>query len=265
MCILLIAIDAMPEWPLLLLGNRDEFHARATATATAEPWRGAADCLGGLDLQAGGSWLAQRNDGRFASVTNLRSGDPAKASRSRGALVRDFVVGNALAQEFGQRVLDTIDKYGPFNLVFGDRQSVWLIDGSNASLNRLEAGIHVVGNGPFDRAWPKTERLRERFTRAIRNGDRDDSTLLSLLVDTHQPDDAELPDTGVGAKLERVLAPVFIRGEQYGTRASTLVLQHEDGSLFFRERSFGPIGSTTDEVNWECLKIDGEWRLAEER
>ncbi|MFI4969759.1 MAG: NRDE family protein, partial [Lysobacterales bacterium] len=29
MCLLLIAIDATPRYPLLLLGNRDEFHARA--------------------------------------------------------------------------------------------------------------------------------------------------------------------------------------------------------------------------------------------
>ncbi|HET9033910.1 MAG TPA: NRDE family protein [Dokdonella sp.] len=263
MCILLIAIDAMPDWPLLLLGNRDEFHARPTATA--EPWRGAADCLGGLDLQAGGSWLAQRNDGRFASVTNLRSGIPASAPKSRGALVREFVVGNESAAQFGQCVLDQIDEYGPFNLVFGDRQSVWLIDGGSASLQRLEPGIHVVGNGPFDSAWPKVERLRTRFTKAIRSGDRDDSSLLSLLADTSQPDDTDLPDTGVGENLERLLAPIFIRGEQYGTRASSLVLQHEDGSVFFRERSFGPMGLTTDEVYWECLQIDGEWRLPEER
>lgn len=262
MCILLIAIDAMPEWPLLLLGNRDEFHARPTATA--EPWRGAADCIGGLDLQAGGSWLAQRNDGRFASVTNLRSGVSAQAPRSRGALVREFVVGNEPAQEFGQRVLDQIEEYGPFNLVFGDRKSVWLIDGGSASLQRLNAGIHVVGNGPFESAWPKVERLRTRFTKAIRGGDRDDSTLLSLLVDTSQPDDVDLPDTGVGANLERLLAPIFIRGEQYGTRASSLVLHHEDGSVFFRERSFGSMGQTIDEIYWECLKIEGEWRLAEE-
>lgn len=261
MCILLIAIEAMPEWPLLLLGNRDEFHARPSAAA--EPWRGVADCLGGLDLKAGGSWLAQRNDGRFASVTNLRSGLQAQAPRSRGALVREFVVGDDSAQEFGQRVLDQIDEYGPFNLVFGDRAGVYLIDGSSATLQRLPTGIHVIGNGPFTSAWPKVERLRTRFTSAIRRGDRDDDSLLHLLAGPTQPDDAELPDTGVGADLERLLAPIFIRGEQYGTRASTLVMRHEDGSLFFRERSFGPNGVRSDEVHWECLEIDSEWQLGE--
>lgn len=261
MCILLVAIESMPEWPLLLLGNRDEFHARPSAAA--EPWRGAADCLGGLDLKVGGSWLAQRNDGRFAAVTNLRSGVPAQAPRSRGALVREFVIGNESVPDFGQRVLDHIDEYGPFNLVFGDRSGVVLIDGSSATLQRLPAGIHVVGNGPFASAWPKVERLRTRFRSAIRRGDRDDASLLALLADTHQPEDAELPETGVSTHLERLLAPIFIAGDQYGTRASSLVMRHEDGSLFFRERSFGPLAAPIDDVHWQCLESDGEWQLAD--
>ena len=262
MCILLIAIDAMPDWPLLLLGNRDEFHARPSAVAS--PWRGDADCLGGLDLQAGGSWLAQRNDGRFASVTNLRNGPREQAPRSRGALVREFVVGNESVEDYGQRVLGHFGEHAPFNLVFGDRKGAWLIDGSSATLQRLTPGIHVVGNGPFNVAWPKIERLRTRFTKAIRSGDRDDVTLLAMLADTTQPVDSDLPDTGVGADLERLLAPIFIRGEQYGTRASTLVMRHEDGSVFFRERSFGPMGAPHDDVQWQCLNIDGEWELSDE-
>lgn len=260
MCILLIAIEAVIEWPLVLLGNRDEFHARPSDIA--QPWRGAADCLGGLDRIGAGSWLAQRNDGRFAAVTNLRTGLPAKAPRSRGQLVRELVAGGEAPDAFAQRVIGQLDQYGPFNLVFGDRSAVWLIDGHDARLQRLRAGVHVVSNGPADSHWPKIERLREGFRRTVRAGQRDDASLLALLADESQPDDGELPETGVGQHLERLLAPVFIRGEHYGTRASTLVMQHDDGSVFFRERSFAPCGLPADEVCWECLEIDGEWRLA---
>ncbi|HMM66016.1 MAG TPA: NRDE family protein [Dokdonella sp.] len=259
MCILLIAIGAMPDWPLLLLGNRDEFHERPSTTA--QPWPGAPDCLGGLDRLGGGSWLAQRNDGRFAAVTNRRSGLPAQAPRSRGQLVREFVIGNENVQAFAERVLGQVDEYGPFNLVFGDRNSAWLIDGARNSLQRLGEGVHVVSNGAFGSPWPKVERLRTIFSRAIRSGDRDDATLLGLLADAVLPDDAALPDTGIGLERERMLAPIFIRGEHYGTRASTLLLRHEDGSLFFRERSFAPLGVAAGEVHWECLEIEGEWRL----
>lgn len=37
MCLALLAIDALPDTPLLVLGNRDEFHARPSVSAA--PWR----------------------------------------------------------------------------------------------------------------------------------------------------------------------------------------------------------------------------------
>lgn len=260
MCIVLIAIDAMHEWPLLLLANRDEFHARPSRSA--EPWRDAADCLGGLDEVAGGSWLAVRNDGRFAAVTNLRTGIPAQAPRSRGELVRRFVIGAEDLETAARQALDGRDEFGPFNLLLGDADGVWLVEGQAARMQRLGAGLHVVSNGAFSARWPKTERLRERFRQANASGRRDDDSLLGLLQDEWQPADADLPETGVGLDLERVLAPVFIRGERYGTRASTVLMRHEDGSLHLRERSFGAGGIPTGEVAWQCLRDDGEWRLA---
>jgi hypothetical protein len=41
-------------------------------------------------------------------------------------------------------------------------------------------------------------------------------------------------------------------------------MRHEDGSVFFRERSFGPMGAPNDDVQWQCLNIDGEWELSDE-
>lgn len=260
MCILLIAIDSVPGWPLVLLGNRDEFHSRPSTPV--QPWAGHADCIGGLDLLAGGSWLAQRNDGRFAAVTNLRSGLPAQAPKSRGLLVRDFVVGSESAADFGGRLLQQIDEYGPFNLAFGDAHSIWIVDGNRRSLQRLRTGVHVVSNGPIGCAWPKVERLHQQFLRAVRSGQRDSESWLALLADRNQPDEADLPDTGVGIERERLLAPIFIAGNHYGTRASSLILHHEEGRLFFRERSFAADGIVSDDIEWECPESTREWRLA---
>ena len=46
-------------------------------------------------------------------------------------------------------------------------------------------------------------------------------------------------------EIERLLSPAFIRGPIYGTRCSTVVTIHRDGSVMFEERSFGPDGSPT--------------------
>ena len=250
MCLLLIAVDVVPDVPLLLLGNRDEFHERPSAPA--RPWSEDERIVGGRDLVAGGSWLAVRADGRFAAVTNLRTGVPATAPRSRGWLVRDFVLGDLSAADFLERLHADIESYGPFNLVLGDRNGVWARGSADAAAIRLDAGVHVVSNGRIGVHWPKTERLQLRFVAEVdaAAGRPRASDLLDLLADEWRAPDSALPDTGVGVELERMLAPVFIRGEKYGTRAGTLVSFGSTASVALYERSFAPGGVVGDEVGW---------------
>src|SRR4051812_36578887 len=226
MCLLLIAVRAVPGKPLLLLGNRDEFRARASAAAA--PWNEDPRIVGGRDLVAGGAWLALRTDGRFAAVTNLRTGLPATAPKSRGWLVRDFMLGDAKPRDFLEAVHADVESYGAFNLVVGDRGGTWAYGTADTALRLLQDGIHVISNGRIGVHWPKTERLQQRFVEAIAES-ADDVRLLDLLLDQRQPPDAALPDTGVGLELERLLAPIFVRGSTlYGTRASTLAYVRDD-------------------------------------
>src|SRR5207245_11278065 len=85
MCLLLLALNRGPGRPWLLLGNRDEFHARPTAPARA--WEDAHEIVGGRDLLAGGSWLAVHRGGRYAAVTNVRDEAPRKATKWHGLRV----------------------------------------------------------------------------------------------------------------------------------------------------------------------------------
>jgi len=71
---------------------------------------------------------------------------------------------------------------------------------------------------------------------------------LELLADTAQPADPDLPDTGIGLALERTLAPIFIRGRDYGTRASTLAYARTGGGLVLLERRFGRDGVDAGET-----------------
>jgi uncharacterized protein with NRDE domain len=237
MCLLLIAINAVPRKPLLLLGNRDEYRARASAAAS--PWNEDQRIVGGRDLAAGGGWLAMRSDGRHAAITNVRAGLPARAPKSRGWLVRDFILGDASPEDFLDTVHTDVESYGAFNLVVGDREGTWAYGTADEAPRKLEDGIHVISNGRIGVHWPKTERLRQRFAEAIASS-ADDASLLDLLMDESQPPDDALPDTGIGIELERLLAPVFVRGsEQYGTRASTLAYFGDDYGALLRERGFG--------------------------
>src|SRR3546814_13807413 len=44
-----------PDWPLILIGNRDEFHDRPSAPLG--PWDDGSGIVAGRDLQAGGTWM----------------------------------------------------------------------------------------------------------------------------------------------------------------------------------------------------------------
>jgi uncharacterized protein with NRDE domain len=249
MCLLLVAVDITPELPLLLLGNRDEFHGRASSAAAQ--WSESERIVGGRDLVAGGAWLALRNDGRFAAVTNLRMGVPATAPKSRGALVRDFVLGHATPVVYLDLLRAQITDYGPFNLVVGDRDGAFALGSAEGLMRPLRAGVHVISNGAIGVHWPKTERLQRRFNEMVRIGaTSDEAAMLDLLCDETQPRDEDLPDTGVGLELERRLAPIFIRGEKYGTRAGSLLLRHADGTVVLRERRFGPMAEPAGEDRW---------------
>lgn len=88
--------------------------------------------------------------------------------------------------------------------------------------------------------------LQEDGVRFHSQGERDLSPdltpLWAALADEHRPADSDLPDTGIGLERERWLSPAFIRGDDYGTRASTVLLIDADGHGQIHERRFGPQG-----------------------
>jgi len=260
MCLILLALNVVPRRPWLLLGNRDEFHARPSAPAQA--WADAPQVIGGRDLEAGGSWLALNRNGRFAAITNVRSGTPRRGTRSRGELVATFARGGAAPVSYAHEAATHRAEFGPFNFVVGDRKTVACASSLREEAWSLGPGVHVLSNGPPDASWPKATRLRERFLALYRVPDGqdpaspgsagpEDAALLDLLADISQPPDQELPETGVSLELERILAPIFIRGEQYGTRASTLAYARSDGGMVLHERRFGPGGVRAGETRIE--------------
>jgi uncharacterized protein with NRDE domain len=261
MCLLLIAVRAVPGKPLLLLGNRDEFRARASAAAA--PWSEDTRVVGGRDLVAGGSWLALRSDGRHAAVANVRTGLPATAPKSRGWLVRDFMLGDAKPRAFLDAVHGDVESYGAFNLIVGDRGETWAYGTADEAPQQLDTGVHVISNGRIGVHWPKTERLQRRFVETMAASADDDARLLDLLLDQQQPSDRALPDTGIGIELERLLAPVFVRGSaQYGTRACTLAYLGEEGSAALRERTFGPEARLESNAAWDSSAATQGWIAA---
>jgi uncharacterized protein with NRDE domain len=249
MCLLAVAWQSRPGFALVFAGNRDEFHARPATPA--DWWQDAPHVLGGRDLAAGGSWLALARGGRFAVVTNhrdLRVATPAGAP-SRGALVKDFVAGDAAPEDFVAALMPEAGRYAGFNLLVGrlagERASLWYAS-NRAAPRALAPGRYLLSNSTLDVPWPKVEALRARFDAALA-GTPDEAALFAALADRATHADEALPDTGLDRARERALSAAHIVTPGYGTRAATVIAVDAGGAARFVERSFGPDGAQVGE------------------
>jgi uncharacterized protein with NRDE domain len=241
MCLIAFAWHAHPRWRLLLAGNRDEFHARPSAPLAR--WVDM-PILGGRDLEAGGTWLGVTEQGRCCVVTNVRDPRDPQLGQSRGLLATDYLAGPADAVAHAAHLQTVAEDYRPFNLLTFDAWHAFYLGNRPASRTQaVTPGVHGLSNADFNTPWPKTRALMARLEAWIEDGGEDDfAPLFDALADERQAPDDALPDTGVGLERERWLSSAFIRGEHYGTRASTVVAIGHDGAGTIVERRFGPNG-----------------------
>jgi uncharacterized protein with NRDE domain len=102
-----------------------------------------------------------------------------------------------------------------------------------------------LSNAFLDTPWPKVVRARHKLATlldAAGAAPPEDLArqLLDLLADRTIAPDNELPDTGVGLDLERLLSPICIVTETYGTRCSTVLLRTAAGIALLVERTLEP-------------------------
>jgi uncharacterized protein with NRDE domain len=244
MCLIAFAWHAHPRWPLVMIANRDEFHARPTAAA--DFLADAPDVFGGIDLRAGGSWLLVSKRRRLAAITNVRVGlSPETAPRSRGELVKEFATSGTSASEFIASIAPHAPEYGRFNLLLWDDVTLHSVGNyPNFHAEEVAPGLHALSNANLDEDWPKARRAKHALSvwmsEQAEPADTSAGTdpLFAALADIALAADAELPDTGVGLELERRLSPPFVMGDTYGTRCSTVVLAGCAG-IEMSERRFG--------------------------
>jgi uncharacterized protein with NRDE domain len=238
MCLILFAVDAHPEYSLVLAANRDEFYARPSAPAAF--WEEAPQVLGGRDLTKGGSWLGVNSKGQWCAVTNYRDGSTiAPSGRSRGSLVSNFLTEKHAPYDYATKLAQAEPMAG-YNLILGDESVVCHTSNRGMPATRLSPGIYGLSNHLLNTAWPKVERGRAALASALQGPAtqlRDE--LFDLLQDRTVAADEALPDTGVGASLEKILSAAFIQTPNYGTRCSTVLLIGRDRTVVFEERGFG--------------------------
>lgn len=225
MCVVALAHQVHPDWPIILIGNRDEFHGRPAAPLAE--WDDGSGIVAGRDLQAGGTWMGvHRPSGRTVVVTNVRGAMPDPAKESRGALVVDMLRGEG---RFADPTAEDLPRFNAFNLfAVGDGKTRLLTNRPVPLIMPLDAGVHALANEPIDAPCPRAERLRLALGATVAIGG-DPEGLLDTLMAEGDP-------------------ALFLRGDVYGTRASTLVAVSADGDVRMIERRYEkggrPAGTT---------------------
>lgn len=243
MCLILIALQQHPRYPLVIAANRDEYFDRPAAPAHF--WPEAPQLLAGRDLKAGGTWLGITRQGRIAAVTNVREpGRHRPDALSRGELTSQFLLGHARAADYLQQLQARAEHYNGFNLICGDLQQLYHYSNRSGAPTALRPGLHGISNHLLDTPWPKVTGGKTALARVLAQPEFTLDELLALLNQRDPAPDDQLPDTGVGLLVERALSSRFIHAPamNYGTRVSTALRIDHAGWAEWREWTWNPQG-----------------------
>ena len=223
MCILFIAKNRHPDYPLIVAANRDEFYERPSKAM--HYWMDQPTILAGRDLVSGGSWLGLNTGGRFCAVTNLRQIDVQEERKSRGKLVSRYLKHSESNQDFAEFLGRQHHSFNPFNLVFGSIEELYLFSSHDHQLRPVQDGFHSISNGPVMQPWPKMSRGVANLQNLVNESvEIDFEKLTEIMIDQNSAPDELLPNTGLDQAREKQLSSIFVSGQDYGTRSTTLIL-----------------------------------------
>ena len=236
-----------PFYRLVLAANRDEFYNRPTAPLSFQG--DDSQILAGRDLEHNGMWLGITKAGRMAAITNFR--DPnirPENPPSRGFLVSGFLSTDESPKSYLEQVKSIGHMYNGFNILVGDKSELFYYSNRGDSIQKITPGLYGLSNKFLDTPWPKIEKGKANLKKVIDGNEKIDSEqILNILKDGSCPSDSMLPDTGVGLLWERILSPLFISSEIYGTRSSSIILMENTGKVTFTERTFVSDSATPKE------------------
>lgn len=260
MCLILFSYKNHPRYKLILASNRDEFYDRPTRQL--ELWdddRSSETILAGQDEKDKGTWLGITPSGKFSGITNFRSMKSIKhQAPSRGLLVSNYLSGKDSPKEYLETVMESGPVYNGFNLLAGDVHSMYYYSNMKRDILEIEPGVYGLSNAFLNTPWPKIRKGKAEFDKILKDDDElDEKRIFSLLADKNFPPLNELPDTGVGPEWERILSPLFIESDVYGTRTSTIITIEHSSEIKVVEKTFlrNATGGFRSEIVSESLNV----------
>lgn len=260
MCLITFAYKTHPEYPLILVGNRDEFYHRPTRPAQFWEEERHPDILAGKDLLGQGTWLGIHRSGKWAALTNYRDlTNIIPSAPTRGSLVLNFLTSNLSVRDYATLIKNESHRYNGYNLLIGDLNDIMHYSNESQIVSLLPHGIHSVSNELMNSPWTKSENTKKALSQLLLTEDFSQKSLFSIMMDESKAKIEDLPNTGLSTQMEWALSAPFIITPDYGTRCTTLLKIDLKGNISFTERSYKNGTSViANEVNFEWNALNGQ-------
>ena len=233
---------------LILAANRDEYYERPTKNMH---WWESEAILAGKDLQAGGTWLAVSNDGRFAVLTNFKELANGKESlKSRGGLISNYITSKGVSsKEYLENIKER--NYAGFNLLLGDKEGIHYISNRSEGIEKLESGIHSLGNLLLNTKTKKSIKIKNQFKELLQTNPNED-----VLLEFMRGDSGDLSNLDMAGFKETEHEEIpyrFIKSNVYGTRCTTLLTIDPNGKYKITEQNYSKKGNKTEKISYEII------------
>ena len=250
MCLIAFSWQPDSETPLTLVANRDEFYQRPTQPVHF--WKDYSHILGGRDLEAGGSWLAFSRKGRFAALTNYRELPIPVGKKSRGNLVKDFLIDDISPTTYLTSIARQKHDYAGFNLLIGTQTELLYYSNKlpDNQFKKLSPGVYGLCNHLLDTPWPKLLAAKNGLTKLLQKK-AEPEQFIEMMHDNTQAKEEELPDTGIGLAREKLLSSRFIASENYGTRNTSVIQLDKSRVLRWAEQNYHLKGASGEKLLFE--------------
>lgn len=247
MCLVTFMKDAHPDYPFILVANRDERYDRPAAAI--HQWADEPMVTAGLDLKEKGTWLGYTNEGKFIAVLNHPFTDwkPKMATpRSRGQLLRDYLTKDILIDDFNQTLRTTRFDYNGYHLLYGTFNDLRYYSNVQDKFHTFKAGIHCLANTTDDLSKHRKDRSSERLAQYVYTNKEklDLKELTRLMQDNKKAEIIKDYPKELDYEMAKQNTPVFIQGSEFGTVGTTAILVDKKGYVHVREVKYDQKGIT---------------------
>lgn len=175
MCLLFAALRVIPDCPVFFFMNREELWTRPTERPHLIDEPAGAAWFGGVDLQAGGTWLGVNQHGLAVALANRPKASEPETPRSRGLLCRDLLGRRTIddAVEEVQRQSQAF-AFAGFNVLLFERDIAMFVEaGDEFQVAELPSGTHALTNGRLnDTADARIARVLDEYGAMIQPVER---------------------------------------------------------------------------------------------